>query len=207
MSLQQNKTTKRGQTSGPRTDTAQPNSCHLIGPAHTRESLSSGVAAAQPASARPEKVQPRRNGGPDRLAQSSVAVVAVVVVVVQLSSWCLRLSAPGNSVAIIHSSSPRLLSSQSQKNFSCFQFGLRKSGDPRKVEASPSRVSIPFEKASPGERKGGRSMATCSRPLFVSDSASSASPSRASLRRLHTVMTPRFCLFHPPFLPSLKLCC
>lgn len=30
-------------------------------------------------------------------------------------------------------------------------------------------------------------MATCSRPLFVSDSASSASPSRASLRRLHTV--------------------
>jgi hypothetical protein len=199
VSLQQNKTTKRGQTSGPRTDTAQPNSCHLIGPAHTRESLSSGVAAAQPASARPEKVKPRRNGGPDRLAQSSVAVV----VVFQLSSWCLRLSAPGNSVAIIHSSAPLL---PVPEEF-IFQFGLRKSGDPRKVEASPSRVSIPFEKASPGERKGGRSMATCSRPLFVSDSASSASPSRASLRRLHTVMTPRFCLFHPPFLPSLKLCC
>lgn len=48
-------------------------------------------------------------------------------------------------------------------------------------------------------------MATCSRPLFVSNSAASASPSRASFRRLHTVITPSFLSLrhtHPPTLPS-----
>jgi len=102
----------------------------LARPTHASRYRVAWPLPSQPA--RPEKVQPRQSGGPDRFAQSSVVVV---VVVFQLSSWCLRAWQFRGHYPLLVSSAEEI-----------FQFGLGKAATPE--NGRPRPLQSPFHSKS-----------------------------------------------------------